>query len=139
MPALGAAARYDAADGVPSVSVLPPLRVGRLHVSIERLELATVVLRSVLVGYDGRDDLATFGGVAAVSNVLLAAVAPLVILGIGRVSPIDTRSTIGLLLWTGVLTLLALVARGGARGAGRRHRRTPRATGAVATHRRRAR
>lgn len=41
-------------------------------------------------------------------NVLLAAVPPLVILGIGWVSPLDARSTIGLLLWTGVATLVAL-------------------------------
>ena len=55
-------------------------------------------------------------------KVFIAAVPPLVILAIGWVSPLDARSTIVVLLWTGVLTLvgLALLAghRAGLRGWG---------------------
>ncbi len=42
------------------------LRVGPIVVSLERLVYATVVLMSVLVVYDGWQDLASFAGVAAV-------------------------------------------------------------------------
>jgi hypothetical protein len=41
-------------------------------------------------------------------HLLLAAVPPLVILGIGWLSPLDERRTIAVLLWTGVLTLMGL-------------------------------
>lgn len=41
-------------------------------------------------------------------QVLAAAVPPLVVTGIGWVSPLDARSTIAVLLWTGVLTLMVL-------------------------------
>ena len=41
-------------------------------------------------------------------HLLLAAVPPLVILGLGWISPLDERSTIAVLLWTGVLTHMAL-------------------------------
>ena len=53
-------------------------------------------------------------------KILVAAVPPLVILGIGWISPLDERSTIAALLWTGVATLvvLSLIAarRAGIRG-----------------------
>ena len=136
------------------------LRVGPLHMRIERAVYATVVLMSVLVVYDGWQDLPTFAGVAAVivapmlalaaahlfsegieehvrvqrpltraewgrlaldqAQVLLVAVPSLLVVGIGWLSPLGTRSTIAVLLWTGVVTLvvLAVVAarRAGIRG-----------------------
>ncbi len=53
-------------------------------------------------------------------KILVAAVPPLVILGLGWLSPLDERRTIAVLLWTGVATLvvLSLVAarRAGIRG-----------------------
>jgi hypothetical protein len=115
---------------------------------LDRLVYATVVLMSVLVVFDGWQELVTYLGVAAViagpllalalahvfaeglhahvelhrtltrhewvrlvrdqASVLLAAVPPLVVLGIGWVSTLDALSTITVLLWTGVLTLMAL-------------------------------
>jgi hypothetical protein len=41
-------------------------------------------------------------------KILVAAAPPLVIVAIGWVSPVDPRGTIRVLLWTGVLTLVAL-------------------------------
>jgi hypothetical protein len=119
-----------------------------LRLRLDRMVYATVVLMSVLVVYDGWDQLTTFGGVAAVIVApilalaaahlfaeamdahatlrrgltraewrglvvdqgpwLLAALPPLVILGIGWVTPLDARSTIQLLLWTGLGTLMVL-------------------------------
>ena len=53
-------------------------------------------------------------------RILVAAVPPLLILGIGWLSPLDERRTIAVVLWTGVATLvvLSLVAarRAGIRG-----------------------
>jgi hypothetical protein len=53
-------------------------------------------------------------------RILVAAVPPLVMLGIGWLSPLDERRTIAVVLWTGVVTLvvLSLVAarRAGIRG-----------------------
>ncbi len=43
-------------------------------------------------------------------NIVLAAVPPLLILLVGWVTPADARSTIAVLLWTGVLTLVALAS-----------------------------
>lgn len=122
---------------------------------IDRLVYATVVLMSVLVVYDGWQELASFVGLAAVivapmlalaiahlfAEVLqahaelrrpltrqewmlstrdqwpwfVAAVPPLVVLGIGWVSPMDALTTISLLLWTGLLTLVVLAAVAGRR------------------------
>jgi hypothetical protein len=124
-------------------------------VRIDRLVYATVVLMSVLVVYDGWQQLASFAGLAAViiapmlalgiahlfAEVLhaiaelrrpltapewahfareqvswfLAALPPLVVLGIGWVSPMDALTTISLLIWTGLLTLIALAAVAGHR------------------------
>ena len=129
--------------------------IGDRHFSIERVSYATVVLMSVLVVYDGWQDLATFVGVAAVIiapilalglahffsgglqayaelqrpptaaewrshgldqvEIVLAAVPSLVVLGVGWLSPLDTRSTISLILWTGVATLIGLAALAGRR------------------------
>lgn len=122
--------------------------MGAHEVRLDRLVYATVVLMSVLVVYDGWQELVTFLGVAAVISgpilalalahlfaeglhahaeqhrpltrhewawlardqvsVLLAAVPPLVVLGVGWVSTLDALSTITVLLWTGVVTLIAL-------------------------------
>ena len=53
-------------------------------------------------------------------TILAAAVPSLVILGLGWLSPLDPRSTIVVLLWTGVLTLVVITlvaaARAGVRG-----------------------
>jgi hypothetical protein len=130
------------------------------RIKIDQLVYATVVLMSVLVVYDGWQDLTTFGGVALVilgpmvalylahlfaevlhehaerqrplarsewghiavaqTVVFLAAVPPLVVLGLGWLSPVDARGTIQLLLWTGMLTLVGLTGvaarRAGIRG-----------------------
>lgn len=51
------------------------------------------------------------------SQVLLAAVPPLIILVIGWVSPLDARNTVVLLLWTGCITLVGIGV-GAAHGAG---------------------
>ncbi len=131
------------------------LRIGGRQVSIERLAYATIVLMSVLVVYDGWEQLATFIGVAVVilgpilalaaahffSEVLqayaqlrrpltgaelwwrvvdqiqdlFAAVPALVVLALGWISPLDARSTIALLMWTGVVTLIGLAALAGRR------------------------
>ena len=132
-------------EGLPDREVL---RLLGLRVSIERLVYATVVLMSVLVVYDGWNDLATFAGVAVVIigpilalaiahlfaevfelhfhkqrplsrrewrelaldqvQLLLAAVPPLIILGLGWISPFNERHTIAALLWGGVATLAGL-------------------------------
>ena len=131
------------------------LRAGRHHLRLDRLVYATVVLMSVLVVYDGWQELASFAGLVAVimapmlalaiahlfAEVLqahaelrrpltasewarftrdqvpwfLAAVPPLVMLGIGWVSPLDALTTISVLIWTGLLTLVALAAVAGHR------------------------
>ena len=53
-------------------------------------------------------------------RIFVAAIPSLVVLAIGWVSPLDARSTITVLLWTGVLTLvflaLAAASRAGIRG-----------------------
>ena len=122
--------------------------MGDHSLRLDRLVYATVVLMSVLVVYDGWQDLVTYLGVAAVIigpilalalahlfaevlqahaellrpltthewlwflrdqvSVLAAAVPSLVVLGVGWVSPMDALSTIAVLLWTGVLTLVVL-------------------------------
>lgn len=41
-------------------------------------------------------------------HLMLAAVPPLVVLGIGWLSPLDERGTISVLLWTGMATLMGL-------------------------------
>jgi hypothetical protein len=136
------------------------IALGALRVSLERLTYATIVLMSVLVVYDGWQQLATFAGVAIVTvspiialaaahlfseaiskhaeqqrpltrpewrevtlaqlSFLLATIPPLLILGIGWVGPLNPRSTISVLLWTGVVTLVALTglaaSRAGIRG-----------------------
>jgi hypothetical protein len=131
------------------------VRIGGLQVSLERMTYATVVLMSVLVVYDGWEQLATFIGVAAVIlgpilalavahffseilqayaehqrpltfpelrwhardqvQTLLAAVPPLIVLGLGWISPLDARGTIELLLWTGMVTLIGLASIAGRR------------------------
>lgn len=131
------------------------MRIASRRVSLERLTYATVVLMSVLVVYDGWEQLATFIGVAAVilgpilalavahffAEILqayaehqrtltgaelrshaahqvqgmLAAVPPLVVLGVGWISRLDARSTITLLLWTGMVTLIGLAGVAGRR------------------------
>lgn len=48
-------------------------------------------------------------------QVFLAAVPPIIVLGIGWLSPLDARSTIELLLWTGTATLMGLGALAGYR------------------------
>lgn len=131
------------------------------RVDIERQVYTTVVLLSVLVVYDGWQELATFLGVVAVivapvlamiaahffaevlddharlrrpltraewrghtrrqMSPLLSTLPPLLVLGIGWVSPLDVLSTIAILIWTGVATLMVLAgvaaARAGYRGA----------------------
>jgi hypothetical protein len=131
------------------------VRLGRLAIRLDRLVYATVVLMSVLVVYDGWDQLTTFGGMALVivapivalamahlfaevmdayatlrrplsrsewseltleqTRWLLAAVPPLVILGLGWISRLDARSTIAVLLWTGLATLVVLATLSGHR------------------------
>lgn len=131
------------------------IRVRGLAVSLERLSYATIVLMSVLVVYDGWDQLASFAGAAVVVlgptvalaaahlfsealdehadhgrpltaaewrrlsanqlQVLLAAVPPLFMLAVGWLSPLDPRSTITVILWTGVFTLAGLAAIAGRR------------------------
>ena len=41
-------------------------------------------------------------------KILVAAIPPLVILGIGWLNPLDERRTIAVLLWTGMATLVGL-------------------------------
>lgn len=48
-------------------------------------------------------------------QIFLAAVPPIIVLGAGWISPLDARSTIELLLWTGVATLVGLGALAGYR------------------------
>ena len=136
------------------------LRLLGIPVSVEQQVYTTVVLMSVLVVYDGWQELATFLGLTAVivapvlaivvahffAEVLdeharlrrplaarewrahahdqipmfLSALPPLLVLGIGWVTPMDALKTITVLLWTGVITLVALAgvsaARAGLRG-----------------------
>ncbi len=145
------------------------IALGALRVSLERLTYATIVLMSVLVVYDGWQQLATFAGVAIVTvspiialaaahlfsesisrhaehqrpltrsewrevlvaqvSFLLATVPPLLILGFGWVSPMNPRSTISVLLWTGVITLVALTGLAAARAGIRGWRRVATAVG----------
>ena len=136
------------------------LRAPHIHWRFESLVYSTVTLMSVLVVYDGWQDVATFAGVAIViiaptialaiahwfaeavdrhaslgrpltgrewsqlaidqGQVLLTAVPPLNILGIGWRSPLTAPSTIVVLVWTGCLTLVGLACaaayRSGVRG-----------------------
>ena len=48
-------------------------------------------------------------------QILFAAVPSLIVLGVGWISPLNARSTITLLLWTGVVTLIGLAALAGHR------------------------
>ena len=60
--------------------------------------------------------LAEWGWYAADQvQLLIVAVPPLVVLGAGWLSPLDARSTIAVLVWTGVLTLIALTTVAGRR------------------------
>ena len=99
--------------GVAVVIVAPLLALGIAHLFSEVIEEHYLLQRS-LTRAEWRHL------VVGQLTVLIAAVPPLVILGIGWVSPLDPRSTIAVLLWTGVATLvlLSLVAgwRAGIRG-----------------------
>jgi len=99
--------------GVAIVIVAPLVALGIAHLFSEAIE-EHYHLQRALTGAEWRalalDQL----------TIMVAAVPPLVVLGIGWVSPLDERSTIGLLLWTGVATLVALslvaASRAGIRG-----------------------
>jgi hypothetical protein len=99
--------------GVAVVIVAPLVALGIAHLFSEAIE-EHYHLQRELTGDEWRR--------LAVGQltILVAAVPPLVVLGFGWVSPLDERSTIALLLWTGVVTLviLSLVAgrRAGIRG-----------------------
>ena len=87
--------------GVAIVIVAPLVALGIAHLFSEAIEEHYHLQRG-LAGAEWRalalDQL----------TIMVAAVPALVVLGIGWVSPLDERSTIELLLWTGVVTLVAL-------------------------------
>jgi hypothetical protein len=99
--------------GVAVVIVAPLVALGIAHLFSEAIE-EHYHLQRALTGAEWRR--LALGQL----KILVAAVPPLVILGIGWVSPLDERRTIAVLLWTGVATLvgLSLVAarRAGIRG-----------------------
>jgi hypothetical protein len=125
-------------------------RLGRYRLRLDRQVYGTVVLMSVLVVYDGWNQLATFWGVAAVIVAPIVAMAaahlfaevlqehgvlgrpltrvewahavrdqvswfqatvpPLVMLGLAWVSPADALTSISIILWTSLATLVVLSA-----------------------------
>jgi hypothetical protein len=99
--------------GVAIVIVAPLVALGVAHLFSEVIE-EHYRLQRPLTGAEWRR--LSLGQL----RILVAGVPPLVILGIGWLSPLDERRTIAVLLWTGVATLvvLSLVAarRAGIRG-----------------------
>jgi hypothetical protein len=99
--------------GVAAVIVAPLVALGVAHLFSEVMEEHYRLQRPLTRGEWRRL-------VRGQLTILVAAVPPLVILGIGWLSPLDPRRTIAVLLWTGVATLvgLSLVAarRAGIRG-----------------------
>ena len=87
--------------GVAVVIVAPLVALGIAHLFSEGIEEHYHLQRALTVAEWRRLALGQL-------TILVAAVPSLVVLGIGWVSPLDERSTIGLLLWTGVVTLVAL-------------------------------
>lgn len=94
--------------GVAVVILAPLLALGVAHLFSEVMEEHYLLQRSLTRAEWSalfREQL----------KVFIAAVPPLVILAIGWVSPLDARSTIVVLLWTGVLTLVGLALLAGHR------------------------
>jgi hypothetical protein len=87
--------------GVAVVIVAPLVALGVAHLFSEAIEEHYQQQRPLTRSEWRRLALGQF-------TILVAAIPPLVILGVGWISPLDERSTIAVLLWTGVVTLVAL-------------------------------
>ena len=87
--------------GVALVILGPVIALAVAHFFAEAMQAHAQQRRS-LTGAEWR------GIVVEQVDLLLVAVPPLVMLGLGWISPLDARSTIEVLLWTGVLTLVGL-------------------------------
>ena len=94
--------------GVAAVIVAPVIALTVAHVFSEALQHISDVRRS-LTRAEWRALVRTN------SRSMLVAVPPLVVTGLGWVSPINARSTISVLLITGTLTLIVLAAAAGHR------------------------
>lgn len=99
--------------GIALVIAAPTLALLLAHLFADALH-AQAVLRRPLHSGEWR------GLLRHQANIALAAVPPLVILLAGWLTPADALQTVAVLLWTGVLTLVALAAlsayRAGVRG-----------------------
>jgi len=99
--------------GVAAVIVAPVLAILAAHFFSEVLEDHSALCRP-LTGAEW------LGHARHQGSSLWSALPPLVVLGIGWVSPLDVLSTITVLVWTGVATLMVLAgaaaARAGYRG-----------------------
>jgi len=94
--------------GIAVVILAPLLAIAIAHLFAEVLHAISELrrpLRRAEWAHCLRDQLPWF----------LSAVPPLIVLGIGWVSPKDALGTITLLLWTGVVTLVAIAAVAGRR------------------------
>ncbi len=94
--------------GMAVVIIAPILALAVAHLFAEAMD-AYATLRRPLVAHEWRRIVLDQG------PWLFAAVPPLVILGLGWISPLDARSTIVVLLWTGLATLVVLAAVAGYR------------------------
>ena len=94
--------------GVAAVIVAPVIALTVAHVFSEALQHISDVRRS-LTRAEWRQLVRTN------SRSMLVAVPPLVVTGLGWVSPINARSTISVLLVTGTLTLIVLASTAGHR------------------------
>jgi hypothetical protein len=99
--------------GIAAVVVAPVLATAIAHAFSEALDLIAHQRRP-LRAHEWRHVLADQ------VHLLLVAVPPLLVLGLGFITPLDPRGTVAVMLWTGFATLVVLTAlaawRAGLRG-----------------------